>query len=184
MSIDYKNFKFSIIAGLSLGLCMVFGTTKSDAKPKKVSKSESFSEPYGMAGCGLFSTIITSKNRDSQLGVSVLRVLSGSIDSQTSGITSGTSNCVSSRGSVALKEGEIYVRINLDSLEKESAQGRGEHVTALAEILGCPHDTFSRLAQTRYAQIFDKKEPEKVFQNYMNEARNHVELGERCQRLS
>jgi hypothetical protein len=171
------------------GLVLTLGATSQigfGAKKTVTSGNSGFQEPYGMAGCGLWSKIITSKNRDAQLGVSVLRVLPyvGSVDSQTSGITSGTSNCVSSRTKVAALEGETYVRINITSLAKETAQGSGQHIFALAEILGCPHATFAQHTQSRYKMIFKEQEPQRVFENYLREARSDKVLADQCVRLS
>ena len=159
---------------------------KDSKKPSKDHGEQHFDLPYGMAGCGLWSRVITSKERGAQLGVSVLRIVPyiGSIDSQISGITSGTSNCVATRADFAQAEGEVFVAINVNSLTKETAQGEGQHLSALAEILGCPHEEFARVSQKSYHEIFENQDSKQIWSNYLREIRSDESLHGQCTNVS
>lgn len=146
---------------------------------------DSYQQPWGMAGCGLFSRLIKEKSRGAQLGVSLLRFAPyiGSSDSQTSGITSGTSNCVAYRSDLNAVEKKVYITINLASLSKESAQGAGQHLDALAEIFGCPHSEFAQFSQRRYGQLYDEQDPEIVLENYLQAVPAEPTLAGVCTRV-
>ena len=144
---------------------------------------QDYDAPWGMAGCGLWSQVIKGKGREVQLGVSVMRIFFGSTDSQTSGITSGTSNCVQSRTQLEEAEQRTFVTINLASLVKESSQGAGQHLEALAEIFGCPHAEFAQLSQRRYGVIFQDENPDLVLANYIREVQAESSMASSCQRV-
>ena len=72
------------------------------------------------------------------------------------GVTIGTSGCSNSGVVRADMVAELFVAWNADAVGQEAAQGRGEHLTALAGLLGCPLEAraiFARLAQARYADL-------------------------------
>lgn len=55
-----------------------------------------------------------------------------------------------------------FVRANRERVVEEMAEGAGSHISALAELLGCPwayREDFYRLAQTRYAVIVPDADP-------------------------
>lgn len=185
------NHIFALAMALSTGTVMakdikkVKKSVESDDPSGDDSGGKKYSAPYGMAGCGLWSQILKGDSRDRQLAVSVLRMapVIGSSDSQTSAITSGTSNCVQSRSSIEEVEQRTYMTINLASLTKESAQGEGQHLEALAEIFGCPHAEFAEFSQRRYGDIYNDQNPDKVLANYIREVQSEKSLGETCQRV-
>lgn len=157
---------------------------KKSSKKSSSSDEESYGgAPWGMAGCGLWAGIIKGKDKSSQLGVYALRNLV--LNSQTSAITSGTSNCVHEGSAYAQKEKEVFVTVNLASLEREAAQGQGQHLNAFAEILGCPdHDAFANFSQDNYNSIFKTQEPNGVLKNYLDEVKKDQQLKKQCVRIS
>ncbi|MDF3820036.1 DUF3015 family protein [Leptospira sp. 96542] len=118
---------------------------------------------YGMAGCGLGSLVFQPKDNQ------VLAATTNGTGVQTSGITSGTSNCTAD--GVAQKEHarEIYVHMNFDSLEQEIAQGKGEKLSNLATLFECKSGTqFNKVLKDNYASIFteeSKQNPSLVLSN-------------------
>lgn len=87
-------------------------------------------EGYGPAGCGLGSIIIGSEPGFSQVFAATTN---GTSQSQTFGITSGTSNCDWKPG----KQARAFIEGNREAFVKDMARGRGETITALSTIAGC-----------------------------------------------
>ena len=158
---------------------------ESGGESETMQKHQYYDTPWGMAGCGFWSSVIKGKGRDSQLAVSVVRGLPflASTDSQTSGITSGTSNCVKSRTQLEEAEQRTFVTVNLASLVKESSQGAGQHLEALAEIFGCPHTEFAQFSQRRYGVIYKDQNPDLVLANYIHEVQAETSMASSCQRV-
>lgn len=109
--------------------------------------------PYGMAGCGLGSVFIKEKG--------IIQIFAattnGTSGNQTSGITSGTSNCVSGERAAQLQQQENFFVNNMSNLSKEIARGDGESVRALSEQFGCPVSTYDEVRitlQGQHAYIF------------------------------
>ena len=188
--------KKTVILMLSAWAALALAAPKKNKAKNKTAKTESeetagdegentYQPAWGMAGCGLFSRLIKDKSRGAQLGVSVLRLVPyiGSLDSQTSGITSGTSNCVAYRSDLNAVEKKVYITINLASLSKESAQGSGQHIDALAEIFGCPHSEFAQFSQRRYGQLYDEQDPEIILENYLQAVPAEPSLSGVCTRV-
>ena len=97
-------------------------------------------------------------------------------------MTSGSSNCVELKPVLAKQEQQVFVRANLANLSKEAAQGSGEHLEGLAEVLGCPHLEFSQMSQMRYTNIFGEYEADAVLENYLKEVNANDELAKSCVR--
>lgn len=109
--------------------------------------------PYGAAGCGLGSLVFEPDSCQVSAATT-----NGSFTSQPFAITFGTSNCVGG-GSKSLVDQmqRQFMADNYASLSKEIAQGEGETLRALAQILGCEDSTFPQVAstlQSSYQQIF------------------------------
>jgi hypothetical protein len=107
-----------------------------------------------MAGCGLGSIIFGPVNTP---GPQILAATTnGTFGSQTFGITSGTSNCVSS-GVVALeREQTAFAEVNFTDLKREMAAGGGEYVTSFATLLGCDDASkpaLAKMMQARYETL-------------------------------
>jgi len=89
---------------------------------------------YGAAGCGLGSIVFGNKPGLVQV---LAATTNGTFYSQTLGITSGTSNC-SDSGAFQEKQREVFAAVNMSGLEQEMAAGKGEKLTAFANLFGCP----------------------------------------------
>jgi len=150
-------------------------------KMEEDSEGMGYETPYGMAGCGLWTMVLKDKSMGSQLGVYALRNLI--LNSQTSAITTGTSNCVAPKSDYAKMEKEVFVTINLNSLSKEAAQGDGVHLRSFAQVLGCSdYDAFAKMSQSRYNSIFSTDKADGVLQNYLFEVQADKNLAKNCQR--
>jgi len=113
----------------------------------------------GGPGCGLGAMLwadSTSKKHILQQSSIATTNLTGF---QTFGITSGTSGCTND-GVVARNETiNVFVGANFDDLLQEMAQGSGEHLTALATLIGIPahlHPPFFLLSQEHYAILIPR----------------------------
>jgi hypothetical protein len=107
---------------------------------------------YGMAGCGLGSIVFGTGNPQISAGTT-----NTSFNSQLFGITTGTSNCTPDAESAAVLKQESYVVANYATLSKELAQGQGQSVAGLAEVLGCESSVvpqFGSFAQSKYDALF------------------------------
>jgi hypothetical protein len=163
------NKKFLIVLSL-----VAFASSGSFAVEKKVYKKMR----YGMAGCGLGSLFVEKNHVLPQIGAWFLN----GTGIQTFGITTGSSNCLDKERNDAKIEQEVFVQTNFAKLSIEAAQGTGEHLDALAEVLGCEGASLARLSQDRYGKIFTQDDPKAVLQNYVREIRAS-ELATSCSRL-
>jgi hypothetical protein len=105
---------------------------------------------YGMAGCGLGSKVVTS-NGFNQVWASTTNQTSSN---QTWAISSGTSNCVGDDVAFQKRQQEYFVAINFESLQQEMAIGKGEKLTSLAGLLGCPTSDLGRMTRKEYKSLF------------------------------
>jgi hypothetical protein len=106
-------------------------------------------------GCGLGHMLW-----DGQSGM-VANILgattNGTFGTQTFGITTGTSGCNASDTVYNQTQQEQFVAMNYDKLSTEVAQGNGEYVSALAELMGCnaaAQPEFARMTQSKYESLF------------------------------
>ncbi|ABB45271.1 conserved hypothetical protein [Sulfurimonas denitrificans DSM 1251] len=103
-------------------------------------------------GCGLGSVII--KDDSSAVLLALQATTNGTSGNQTFGITSGTLGCKKTQF-VMNERAEEFVASNMDQLAKEIAQGHGESVDTLAELLEVSDKaTFSASLQTNYNNIY------------------------------
>ena len=145
--------------------------------------------PYGMAGCGLWSQIVDGSMKDTagsqtnELIVVAARYFL--LNSQTTSITSGLMNCVEGRGNLSQAvEQEVFVSVNLPSLQQETAQGGGEHLNAFAEILGCKDKAkFAKFSKKNYRNIFNSKEPKAVLNGFKTQI-GTSDMASQCSRAS
>jgi len=84
---------------------------------------------YGMAGCGLGSVILKGKPGKVQL----FAATTNDYFSQTSAITTGTSNCSDGPREMA----SLFIIINQEALMADIARGQGETIANLAKIYSC-----------------------------------------------
>jgi len=91
-------------------------------------------------GCGLGTVLWGNKADGSVFSQSLQATTNGTFGNQTFGITSGTLGC-NQPASVAASERMIeFTAANLDNLAKDIAQGQGESLETLAELMAVPAD--------------------------------------------
>jgi hypothetical protein len=108
-------------------------------------------------GCGLgklaWSDYPNQKNIAPQV---MMATTNGTFGSQTFGISSGTSGCTNDGVIMAQHKATVFTAANYDSLSQEMAQGGGEHLASLAELLGVPAEnraSFFAVAQSQYPKL-------------------------------
>jgi len=104
-------------------------------------------------------------------------------------ITSGTSGCSNSGIIKREYEQQIYVTVNYDALSGDLARGEGEHVAALAALLGCQpalRGEFGHVAQAHFGALVTGG-PEQALDllaELKDELRVHPALSQGCTRLA
>ncbi|WP_186645403.1 DUF3015 family protein [Fluviispira vulneris] len=174
-----KYFKFA--CNSFIGLILMTALSSNVFAAVEIGKDGNYKdvEAWGMGGCGFATLFIKEKDTLPQIGASIVNdFISGY--TQSSAITSGTSNCVESRTKTASVEQEVFITVNLSSLSKEAAQGSGEHLVALAKVFGCPNEQFSKFSQINYSKIYETNEPNLVLQNYLREVNSDQYLAKNC----
>lgn len=115
--------------------------------------SSAFAGKYGTAGCGLGALILGDQPGMIQI---VAATLNGT-GVQSSGITTGTSNCTEDGVTLQSREQDYFAEANFELIKQESAQGKGENLDAFASLFGCTGAgtvQFSATLQKNYTQIF------------------------------
>jgi hypothetical protein len=111
------------------------------------------------AGCGLGSLVI---QKNSKLSQSAALTTNNLTLTNFFGITSGTSNCGASEFvKVNNKDAAKYAEANFQNLQVEMARGKGENLSALAQLLGCNDASipaFGQLTRSKYQNIFPSSE--------------------------
>ena len=109
---------------------------------------------YGSAGCGLGSLIFKNEPGAVQIFAATTN---GTFGNQTFGITSGTLNC----GAPVIKsengKAAEFAAANMDNLARDIAQGKGESLTAFAELMNVPaaqQSAFNQKLQQNFDKIF------------------------------
>lgn len=96
-------------------------------------------------GCGL-GTILWGNNADgSIISQSLQATTNGTFGNQTFGITSGTLGCTQPANIAATERMIEFTAANLDNLAKDIAQGQGESLETLAELMAVPAEQRSAL---------------------------------------
>ena len=111
------------------------------------------------AGCGLGHLLF--QGQSGMIPNVLAATTNGSFGSQTFGMTTGTSGCNQNDSVQNEKAQEDFVAVNYEKLSEEMAQGRGQYVSALAELMGCnaaAHADFAHLSQTKYETLFSAPE--------------------------
>jgi hypothetical protein len=113
---------------------------------------------HPMAGCGLGYLLLSNKDNDKFTQI-VGATTNGTFGTQTFGISSGTSGCTQDGAVKLAKETEVFAEVNLKSLRRDLAEGRGEFADAFASLIGVPEfhraDLISFL-HANYADIFPR----------------------------
>lgn len=117
--------------------------------------TSAFAAANSNTGCGLGSMLIDKQGILWNLFQVTTNHSSGT---QTFGITSGTSGCKS--GKVAMdSRTQEFVAANMDALSQEIAQGRGEHLDTLVELLEVDDKEGFKLAlQENYNKLYTSKD--------------------------
>jgi len=138
------------------------------------------SAPYGMAGCGLGSVII----KENKMIPQIIAVFLNVTGIQTSGITTGTSNCTTSGVVNKDKEQEVFVHLNFESLEREMAAGKGEKLDTLASLFGCSSSTeFNKMTKANYKILFKESDvdpPSHLLSHLRVEVQSNTNLKNTC----
>jgi Protein of unknown function (DUF3015) len=108
-------------------------------------------------GCGLGKLAWSDYGRQRSIAPQVMMATTnGTFGSQTFGISSGTSGCTNDGTIMGEHKVNVFAAANYESLSQEMAQGGGEHLASLAELMGVPEQSrpdFFALAQSRYANL-------------------------------
>ena len=105
---------------------------------------------YGQAGCGLGSILFGAKPGFMQVFAATTN---GTFNSQTFGITTGTSNCVDPPGATA--SARLFIRANREALARDIARGGGEAVASLSAVAGCADaSAVGRKLQNNFSSVF------------------------------
>ena len=121
-----------------------------------------YGNPDTGPGCGLGKLAWADFKRQKDIAPQVLMATTnGTFGSQTFGISFGTSGCTNDGKVWAEHKTEFFVAATIENLAGDIARGRGEHLTALATLLGVPTDQqemFSMLVQERYRELIGRGE--------------------------
>jgi hypothetical protein len=138
------------------------------------------------AGCGLGSMLFKGQ---SGMVPNLLAMTTNGMFGNTFSMTSGTMGCKADSVILREKEQEAFVATTLSELNQEMAQGQGQHVTALASLLGCPtavHGDFARMSQDSYGKVFAQSDVQAVavLASLKDEMGRHPVLASSCSRIS
>ena len=108
-------------------------------------------------GCGL-GTLLFKNNADNSIVLQTFQATTNGIyGNQTFGITTGTSDCAQPKNFVSNERMNEFMVANMDNLARDIAQGRGETLDALAELMGVPAEKrpeFYSQLQSGFTRIF------------------------------
>src|ERR671918_3036428 len=92
-------------------------------------------------GCGLGKLAWGEYKHQKNIAPQVLMATTnGTFGSNTFGISSGTSGCTNDGTIMGQHKASVFAAANYDSLSQEMAQGGGEHLASLAELMGIPQE--------------------------------------------
>jgi len=138
--------------------------------------------PNNGPGCGLGKLAWADSSQKETIGGQVLMATTnGTFGSQTFGISSGTSGCSNDGKIFASEKVNVFTAMNFDNLAQEMAQGRGEHLTSLATLMGVPeknHQVFFAMTQENYTTLVQAGEtsPKAVVKALHDAMAGHVVL--------
>lgn len=139
------------------------------------------------SGCGLGSQALEGKS--GMLMNLVATFLNGISGNQTFGITTGTSGCNADDVVYNDMVREQFVATNMGNLSADMAQGNGQYVTVMAELMGCDvagQQAFAEMSQAKYETLFTSADVDaKVWlASLKHEMANDAVLSSRCTRIS
>lgn len=141
-------------AWLTVGLVMIAGLLQLEV-------ALALGNPDNGPGCGLGKLAWSDYGAQKQIAPQVfMATTNGTFGSQTFGISSGTSGCTND--GVIMKNKHINLASGaFESLKQEMAQGGGEHLAALATLLGVPEEEqplFFSVLQDKYTSLVRSEE--------------------------
>ena len=108
-------------------------------------------------GCGLGKLAWGDFKHQKNIAPQILEsTTNGTFSSQWFGISSGTSGCTNDGQVWAEHKVNVFAASNFEDLSQEMAQGRGEHLTSLATLMGVPAEQqpeFLAMTQERYLAL-------------------------------
>jgi DUF3015 family protein len=108
-------------------------------------------------GCGLGKLVWSDYGNQKSIAPQVLQsTTNGTSGTQTFGISSGTSGCTNDGTIMSEYKVNVFAAANYENLSQEMAQGGGEHLASLAELMGIPENhrsEFFGLAQGQYTTL-------------------------------
>lgn len=138
-----------------------------------ISSAAIAAKPYGMAGCGLGSQLMGKE------GNQILAATTNGTGTQTFGISSGTSNCITASQQTAMIKN--FIEANYASLVTDMAKGQGDSVKTLSGFYGCDANTFATEMKANYEAITPATEDAtKVMINVNNVIENSKTLSANC----
>lgn len=139
-----------------------------------MSLSSFAAKPYGMAGCGWGSQMMGKE------GNQVLAATTnGTSGTQTFGISSGTSNCVTATEQTAMIKN--FIEANYASIVTDMAKGQGDSIKTLSHFYGCDMDLFATEMKSNYERITTSNEDAmKVMVNINNVIEDSDKLNSNC----
>jgi hypothetical protein len=109
------------------------------------------------SGCGLGKVIWSESGNQKAIAPQVLQsTTNGTFGTQTFGISTGTSGCTNDGTIMGEHKVTFFASANYDNLAQQMAQGGGEHLSSLGELMGVPEEKmpeFFALAQSRYPTL-------------------------------
>ena len=127
------------------------------ASVSQIGIAMAYGNPDTGPGCGLGKLAWADFKRQKDIAPQVLMATTnGTFGSQTFGISFGTSGCTNDGKVWADHKTEFFVAATFENLAGDMARGQGEHLAALAILLGVPTDRqqmFYMLAQERYREL-------------------------------
>lgn len=130
-------------------------------------------KPYGMAGCGLGNMLLGKE------GNQILAATTNGTGTQTFGISSGTSNCVTATETTAMIRN--FIETNYESLVTEMAKGQGDSIKTLSGFYGCDASMFANTMKANYEKITPAQEDAtKVMVNINTVIEKNEELSSHC----
>lgn len=108
------------------------------------------------SGCGLGKLILEGKSgKGANIGAAILN---NAIFPQTSAMTSGTMGCdTTTLVKNEQQKRDVFVASNIDNLSVDVAQGKGDYLSSLAQIMKIEDEdkgVFYTLAQLHYEEMF------------------------------
>lgn len=134
-------------------------------------------KPFGMAGCGLGAVLI-GKN-----GNQIFASTTNGTGTQSFGISSGTSNCVTVTEQTAMLKN--FIEANHQALITDMAKGQGDTLSALSNIYGCNQQIFASEIQQSYQKIVtqDEIEANRMIVNINSLIKENSALSSNCTRV-